>query len=347
MRYEVELVSKFVEDGFMSHDLFGNEYPLAEDRVDALNQLKFVPQETLKNVYEKYNDIVTGEVKTVNTFLSVAAKKGLMKFKPYVAYDGAFPTLVLKYNRYVHLFGECYYQVSYTNNGIGEYQRAGVRLDVLRSNMDSNRLRHSDFMKAIYYMNCISACTGIDEFDNLLKKEPEVVDEFVAKSTRAAGVFDNYTMTFEKLKSYVLPIVVDNEKDMTGVDGNLYRVPVSLTTDYVRFAVNHGAGIVTFTWTGENAEVKSMQISTSLASSLKEAAESYKDEDERDDAIKEAEEVIHDDATIETFITFGLNLLGFVANYMVIYPKDKNIAKLRGLNDRSVVTIESLSDLYK
>lgn len=347
MRYEVEIVSRFIEDGFTYQDLFGREHVLSEDRVSTLNQLKFIPQETLKNVYEQYNNIVTKDVKTVGTFLSIAAKKGLLKFKPYVAYDGAFPTLVLKYNRYVHLFRGRHYQVSYTHNGVGEYQRAGIRLDEFRAKMYSKRLRESDFMQAAYYMNCISACTGIDEFDNLLKNEPEVIDEFMANSTRAVGVFDNYTMTFKKLKSYVLPVLVTDEKELTGVDGSLYRIAASLTSDYVRFAVNRGTGVVTFTWSGGNAEVKSMQIPTLLTSPLIETAESYEDEDERYDAIEEAKAIIHDAATIETYITFGLNLLGFVANYMVVYPKDKNIAKLRGLNDRSVVTIESLSDIYK
>lgn len=347
MRYEVELVSRFIEDGFTYQDLFGHDYPLSEDRVSALNQLKFIPQETLKNVYEQYNNVVTKEIKTVGAFLVAAAKKGLLKFKPYIAYDGAFPTLVLKYNRFVHLFRGSYYQVSYTHNGVGEYQRAGVRLDEFRTKMYSKRLRESEFMQAIYYMNCISACTRIDEFDNLLKNTPEVVDEFMANSTRAVGVFDNYTMTFEKLKSYVLPMVVDDEKEMTGVDGSIYRVPANLTSDYVRFVVNRGTGTVTFTWADDNAETRSMRVPTLLSSSLMEVAASYEDEDERCDAVEEAKAIIHDEATIETYITFGLNLLGFVANYMVVYPKDKNIAKLRGLNDRSVVTIESLSDLYK
>lgn len=347
MRYEVELVSRFIEDGFTYQDMFGREHVLSEDRVSALNRLKFIPQETLKNVYEQYNSIVTEDVKAVGAFLSVAAKKGLLKFKPYVAYDGAFPTLVLKYNRFVHLFRGQRYQVSYTYRGVGEYQGAGIRLDRFRAKMYSKRLRESDFMQAIYYMNCISACTGIDEFDDLLKNSPEVVDEFMTNSTRAVGVFDNYTMSFKKLKSYVLHVTATDEKEMTGVDGDLYRVPASLTSDYARFAVNRVTGVVTFTWSDENAEIKSMQIPTLLTSSLMETAESYEDDNERYDAIEEAKAIIHDEDTIETYITFGLNLLGFVANYMVVYPKDKNIAKLRGLNDRSVVTIESLSDLYK
>ena len=348
MSYMEWLIDRFEENELKVYTPWGDYTSIKEAKQDVVKMLKYLPEEVLENLCKHYKELILTIPKTVNVFMEEASKRDLLKFKPYVVWDCKVPMLVLKYNRYVHLFRGYHYKVSYTPDGIGEYQSAGIRIDQYRNLVSIKELRQSEFMQAAYYMNCIAACTGIDEFDNLLKDNPEVVDEFVAKSTKAAGLFKVYNMTYRELMSYFVHTTVIFETDLLESGSEYYHVPASKTADYVRVVINRNKHDITFVTPTSSGLDNSFCISSYLINDFIATARKYDDEEDTDEAMEDAYSVIEDSTTYEMLVTFGLNVLGFVANYMVIYPTGANRRQvLRGVDTKDIIALNDISAIQR
>ena len=344
MGYVEMLIGEFEKDylGVFTH--WGETVPISEAKRDVVEMLKYLPKEVLANVYNHHDEIILAMPKTVGEFMEEAGRCGLLKFKPYVVWDCKVPMLVLRYKRYVHLFRGYHYQVSYTPSGVGEYRSAGIRIDQYRGLAEIKELRQSKFMQAAYYMNCIAACTGIDEFDNLLKDNPEVVDEFVSKSTKAAGIFSMYDMTYSELSSYIIPSDVVLEMDLLKNGSEYYRVPARETVDYVRVVIDRNKANITFITPTSFDAPKMLTIDSRLIGNFIGIAKEYDDEENTDESMGDALSVINNNMTYEMLVTFGLNILGFVANYTNIYPAgDSRRKALRSVDTSDIVALEDIS----
>lgn len=354
MSYEVQLCDKFMENDFVEMDLFGSTYPIKEFIKSTQVRLSYIPQETLSNLIQRFGYICeeiqrTGGNNTVDCFLQTASKLGMMKFKPYITKTGN-PTLVLKYNRYVHFFRGYRFQVSYTATGVGEYAAASVRFDALSDKCEYSVIKQSEFMQSVFYMNCIAACTGIDEFDNLLKDNPALVDEFVMQSAKSNRVFDEFTVTYKKLMtSFALAHNVTTA-DLSKQADNTWRIASSKTSDYLQFTTaKKGAAvnlIVADPNTGEPVLITFHNVyGDSLLAAIQ--SEFSNDAEELSYALEEYAGILSDKDTLAANLTFCLNSFGFVCNYMVAYPINKKNKQLRAINSTSVREFDSLSDLYK
>lgn len=359
------LVGKMEEELFYASDMFGHKHfvSLEEDtktNSDTYNKFKYIPNFHLRALVENFETIKgeCGRERTVSTFLAAAAKAGMLNFKPYITKNlyGTY-TLVLKYNRYVHLFRGYHYQCSYTADGVGEYSSAGVRIDVLRSTFGSE-LRNSKLLKMFYYMNLIACCKELDVFTKLLKNDPGLVDEFMKKSTE--DIFDNYDITYigdmvgmVNFASCGIPYTNEyfnrTNRPMLPEPAEVLRVAANDTSDVCRIRV-YDTNCVSVEFWMDNSVQEALFMLPAWEKGYSQDELTYFAETEDMDVeeyIKWMSTKIYDSSeSYYSLINFALNMCGCVANFMAIYPDRSIIASnLRALNNNDVKACKSLNDV--
>ena len=359
------LIVKLEEELFYASSVFNNRHLVSSEKdtkanSDIYKKFKYIPNFHLRALIENFETIKSecGRERTVSTFLAVAAKAGMLNFKPYITKNSYnHVTLVLKYNRYVHLFRGYHYQCSYTADGLGEYLSAGVRIDALSSTFGRD-LRNSKLLKMFYYMNLIACCKELDVFTKLLETDPGLVDEFMKKSTEE--VFDNYDITYIKdmvgLVNFVsCGIPYTNKyfnrtnRPMLPEPVEVLRVPANDTSDVCRIKV-YDTNCVSVEFWMDNSVQEAMFMLPEWEKDYSQNELTYFAETEDMDTeeyIKWMSSKIYDSSeSYYSLINFALNMCGCVANFMTIYPGRKTIkSNLRALNNNDVRVCKSLSDV--
>lgn len=361
MSYEKEITKKLLElkPDCYSSSIFGHDMPLADSEYVLIEKLKYIPQDNKERIFNDMTTIVTDRVKNVDTFVQALAGQGYLKFEPYMTKNSVgTPTLVLKHNRFVHLFRGYYFQVSYTAEGIGEYRKANVRLDhtlslikdiemvfddrstkqpdygecetELKQAMERNRIQ-----EIFCYMNCINACTGIDAFDVLLQKSPDIVDAFVKESVKHR--IPDFSLTYREM----IDLLCTNSTDMISIQDPkaIYRLPASDTQDVCRLRVYDWDTVAVETMRGCSYHECIFKFPPFELSS--EFSKKYGDAFWRFDFPQRLQESL-----FLQLVSFVLNSVSVIINYMVVYSNRKDTNNnLLALNNPEVKTLSTLNDL--
>ena len=246
----------------------------------------------------------------------------------------------------------------YTAEGIGEYRKANVRLDHTLSLMedidmvfDDRSANHpyyeecgielkqvakrSRIQEIFCYMNCINACTGIDAFDKLLQKSPEVVDAFVKESLKHR-MFD-FSLTYREM----IDLLCTNSTGMIVIQDPIaiFRLPESDTQDVCRLHVYDWDTIAVETMRGGSYHECIFKLPSFELSS--EFSEKYGDAFWRFDFPQRLQENL-----FLQLASFVLNSVSVVVNYMTAYSNRKDTNNnLLALNNPEVKTLSTLNDL--
>ena len=351
------LIDRLAEDGFKvsfcSHSYEIND-KLSFDMVDE--QLSCLPAHNLRCLLNNYITLKEecGCEKFVSVFLSIAAKAGMLKFEPFISKgkDGNY-SLVLKYNRFVHLFRDMYFQCSYTEDGRGTYSSSGVRLDVIYSLFRNYGLQDCKLLKYLYYMNLIHCCREIDAFNDLLEHNSDLVNQFMQLSTK--HLFREYSV------KYIDDIVNDVVSFMgygtyrgvgpgfLGDPKEIYRVSKNETSDFARVNIydTHMVGIEV--WEQESLN----EVLFTLPNVFDEGVDVESLADDWNMDTKEFGKMVSD-AIYESYevrcalVAFALNFSGFVTNFLVTYPTSvRKDSKLRALNQQDIKEFKNLGVLYR
>lgn len=359
MDYAKAIIEKLVElrpDLHHYTGIFGNHELVADNKAEVAEKFKYLPEANLKDIFNDLEKLKYA--KNFEDFMNDLAVRNYLKFKPFVTKNAyGTPTLVLRHNRFVHLFRGYYFQVSYSANGEGEYRTANVRLDNLLSNIKKIMLVSPDDCDALYdgtsdkelseavkrsklpeivaYMNCINVCFGIEAFDKLLVESPEVVDEFVREAM--SKVIPGYSLTYKELVSSICT----PENDFLELQDPLvvYKIPDSATQDICRVSIYDWHSICVEAMTDKTYHKYLYTIPEIKLSEV--FLETYKDclwVTEFPEELKKS--------LLLQLVSFALNSVGVVCNYMVAYSvyKGKN-ANLLSLNNKYVKVLNSLNDV--
>lgn len=348
MSYKKELKQKLTDAGVMGYTLLGDEVSadyafsdvglsgVPEVVAERLLSAEFNPDDSLSEIVDKWK------------------KAGLLAFDPVIVMsENHYPSIALKYNRYLHLFRNYNFHISYTREGVGEYASANVRTDWMYNKIaDAWRYckassSDSDLYQALMYMNLIACGTCLDSFNKLLKNNSELVDKFLAKCLKAWDLCYNTTMTYEKLRQYIVRADVNEDLEHEYID--IYRVPKSDTMDYCRLRIHSFDDVLV-------ASIELMENGLPVIYKLELPEALNKDKvaslnDERLEDYNEAwDEFKRSSEFITSQVNFLLNTFGYEVNYQVCYPmlpelRKDNANVLKSINDANVIEFKSLSDL--
>lgn len=330
MCYEKLIVDKMIASKkFLISDVFGTQMPLSEDPSEMLEKLVHLPEENKKLIFDNVDSLISMSDSSCCRFMEVAADAGYLKFTPFIIeIAGSSPVLMLKYNRFVYLSKGVKFTVSYTFSGVGEYQSANTSLGAVVANLHDTR--ETLPVQLLLYMNLLNACAGIDAFTDLLKNHTDVVDEFVRLS--AEPIFGDYNVTYDDVCKTVKDVT--HEYDTTGAFGVIYRVGKSDTADLCRVCVLSNICVDV-----ESAPDKSYRKLRVELPYWKSSLDYYNDDFSECDV---EQELANSRDIRMQLISFALNYMGIVANFVSIHPMSKTFGSIRALNDPSVVTLKDL-----
>ena len=343
--YKYDIVQYLIENGdYYVSNIFGHKCDLKDDRERAYEYLDYIPVDNLKKMLAHIEELVP-RIADRFSYISLienAAELGYLAFEPYITVnDYLCPVLVLKYNRYVHLYCEYYYQVSYTANGIGEYRRANNRIDHLRDSL-AEELHESTLLKYLYYMNLIQACTGIDNFDKVLRYNSSLIDKFMQLST--IKVFNSFDITYSQMKNAIF-----NNKQVNRYTNAkfIYRIAASDTRDILRLNVYSNTSVgITKMLEGRPIEiVAELPVLDMINQDLRMLIKLYNMIDRK--AIEIYENAVKDTPAIfESFVTFILNTAKIVVNHLVAYSCEQPRPEtMPALNDKHIIKIETVDNI--
>lgn len=350
------LVERFIFDDLSYYD-YGFNTPISSEfeKVQVMQSMSGIPVQNLRNLLSNYDKLLSdcGTNKVTDVFIEMASKEGLLNFEPYISVDNAGEySLVLEYNRFVHLFRGLYYQCSCTESGIGEYTRSGIMLNEIDRVFEKYCLNGSKLHKYMYYINLINCCKGLDSFDNLLETDPMLVDRFMKLSTQK--VFKDYDIKYREdivqdMVTYINPKDIIKSQQALGAPRKTYRVPWDEVTDCARVKVyeDNFVGIEFY----EDYSVQEWLFT--LPNVIDESTDVHRlavEWDMLDDMfVSMAAHDIYDNFEVQcSLVSFALNYSGFVTNFGVTYPtKARLSSKLMSLCMPGVPEFKNLNTLYK
>lgn len=267
----------------------------------ALNSLIYLPMDNLIELL--FIDYSPPNLLTLNDVYKFWESEGLLKFEPYLTLDKHdYPVLVLELNKFV-TFNESSrkFQVlyslfsTYPNN---EYSRACTASMLGDSVAEFNK---SMELQKLFYMDCVTCCSSLKSFNDLLSSNPEVVDCYVKECAKMLG--RKLTVTYEDVKDVLSEVMLQTFFPM-------HRITASANTDYCRLYVRKDKII--------------FEVATNLMGkhTLYEIKTKYRCKEEQ---LK--------------LVVFGLYLLGIIIDWNSVYNTNENLIEMRAINVRNTLTI--------
>lgn len=187
--------------GFTEHSskdlLSSDRQPFAVGR-GLMKQFQWLPEENLKKIAEF--DI--SACKDYTDVYQTWGRKGFFKFVPYIVDGKDNPTLVLKHNKFMHMFRGYHFQISGTKDGIGECNIGNFRTSgLLRLLANYEHYEDSHLLFLMMYSAMIDCGFQNDNFRYAFYDHTDVIDKFFAASMKYWRV--NFPYDSSLLQQYI------------------------------------------------------------------------------------------------------------------------------------------------
>ena len=156
MTYTTLLCNKFNEAGIVGRDMMRGSDESFTKFSEFIQNLCHLPEESIKKILE----LDVSSCKTEAELTQLLGRNKLLQCEPKIVDKKDNPTLMLRYNRYLHLFRGYDYQVSCTSKGIGSWSNSywGIR-SLLEANRD---LGHTNAVQLLLMAAAIDSAGKLD-----------------------------------------------------------------------------------------------------------------------------------------------------------------------------------------
>lgn len=178
-------------------------------------QLNFLPVENL----QKIASCEVTDWSDIGKVLDCWGRCGGLRFDPYIVDTENNPTLVIRYNRYLHMFRGYHFQVSGTCAGSGTCEQGSYRTDFLLNHRDA-LWENSALVNMLCYAAAIDAAYVFDNFRAWVKKSPDEFDSFIHMSFEYWRM--KLTYKWEDILKYI-----HVESDWSNTDRQIYKITCS------------------------------------------------------------------------------------------------------------------------
>lgn len=316
----------------MSDDILDNTYVEVTPSCENVEELKWLPDLNLKQIL-KYS--IPKKGMKIEDLRKEWGRQGFFKFKPYIE-DDYYPSLVLRTNRFLHMFRGYHFQVSYTHNGIGEYESGIQRIEPLlklcRDTIYEEFAAHSKYVALLWYSHLITVGSVIDSFRECLS-DSQLLTKFLVDTLACMGVSLNYS--WDELKGYV-------SYGVGNIPYDEYQTVWEYDKDKIlfRLAFNEQKVQVEYMRNGK-PHVLTLAIPDIFEGVTTSNYSEEELEEIREEVLELGGKYI---GNIGTFTLLALSLAGFHANYMAMYSLEPREC-LRPINSDNIVQVSKLEDI--
>ena len=294
---------------------------------DATQGLMFLPMENI----QKLVDCPIDECKHLKDVYQAWGKCGALRFNPYEVDENCNPSLVLRQNRFLHMFRGYYFQASGTLDGIADYGSGSYRMNFLTQAHCYDRvLRESLISYMLWWAALIDVGFRFDNFVEAFNKDISSIEKFLSDSMKFWRRDTNYKWS-------------DVEKYITFSTGNID------TTQRKMYQLKDDDGIIAYLSIGKNSvqvETADNTLLTIRIPDLNEGA-GYDLADE-DDLMEFEYEVdtLEYNNYLEMIAVMALKFMGIHISFINFYPLKGRMKTMRPINAPGVVNVKDLNDIY-
>ena len=293
---------------------------------DSTCGLMFMPMESLKKLAECPIDKCTH----FRDVYQAWGKYGALKFTPYEVDSKDNPSLILRHNRFLHMFRGYRFQASGTLDGIGDCGSSSYRTNFLTQARYYNHVLYNGLISyMLWWAALIDVGFRFDNFVEAFNKDVTPIEKFLSDSIKYCGGPEGYSW-------------VDVEKYITIGTGNID------TSERKMYQLND-KGLIAYLAIGK----KSIQVETAdnFLVTIKvpelNLGTDYdlEDEDDRDDFESEVE-ILENNHYLEMLAVMALKLAGIHISFMNFYPLKGRMKTMRPINEPGVINVKNLNDIY-
>lgn len=172
-----EICNRLNEHGLVDTDIFGDKHEYTPSSGFGA-KLQYMPEENLQKM-------IDCDVQDWSDFLAVSnawGRAGALRFTPYILQKDN-PSLVMRYNRYLHMFRGYHFQASGSVSGEGDYGIGSYRTDFLTRAEYWDSLAHNGLLAyLLWWAAMIDVGFKFDNFIELYKTDKSVLEKFLAAS---------------------------------------------------------------------------------------------------------------------------------------------------------------------
>lgn len=325
-----KICARLNEHGFVDTNAFGvkHEFMLTDGFGKGL---RFLPEDNLQKILDC-------DIKDWSEFSKVYnawGRAGALRFEPYMTDQHENPTLVLRHNRYLHMFRGYHFQASGTIDGIGDCGSGSYRTDFLiRPSYYHEILSCGLITYMLWWAAVIDVGFKFDNFVELFNNNKLVLEEYLNNSVSYWGGPAKYH--WSDIEKYIEigrgNIDVYNRKmyQLQKKDGGIDAyLAIGINTIQVETASNK---LVTIT-------IPDLNIGADYNLDSEDDKESYDDE----------VSILESNHFREILLVMAAKLAGIDLNFTGYHflwePEDDK--SMRPINAPGVVITESLNEIYK
>lgn len=250
-------------------DVLSNEPNMLVDKDSyEVKCFKWLPEENLKLLA----DFNFAEWGSWDRAYQELGRRKILQFKPYVkSFPDGDQSLVLRHNRFLHLFRGYYFQTSMTIGGSGDAGHSSMRIDGIFKHAEPRRLAvKSKLYYMLFYAALIDCGFKYDSFIELFTSDRPVVDKFLQDSLNIWHMKFKYTWSdiqeyFTESQDVIIPAEHDNTFEVLASKGVLcrfyidndsigveYRKKGTLINNTMRLQIPKWCDGISLTWVEDN-----------------------------------------------------------------------------------------------
>lgn len=312
------------EKGFEDCDAFGRvtEYS-AESSFGR--SLSFLPVDNLAKIAE----LPIEDYESFNAIYQAWGKSGALRFTPYEVDPRDNPSLVIRHNRFLHMFRGYHFQASATVDGIGDCGSGSYRTDFLvRARYNQRIHKYGVITYLLWWAALIDVGFRFDNFVEAFYSDKSVIEKFLSDSTAFWSRRTDFK--WKDVEPYIKigtgHIDINNRK--------MYQL--------------RDKGIDAYLAIGK----KTIQVETAdklvtiyVPSFNEGGIYDLYDEDDLYDYEDEVSE-FEGNHYLEILAVMAFKLAGIHISFINYYPIVKHLGTLRPINSPDVINVSSLNDIY-
>ncbi len=326
-----DVCDKLTEKGLLEH-VMHDEYTNYSPSRGFGSTLRWLPVENLKKM-------VSCDISRCKDFRQVYdawGRAGALRFEPYIAVDDeddGNPSLVVRRDRFIHMFRGYHFQASGTIDGIGDCGSGAYRMDfVTRVPYYDKLLSNGIITYMLWWAGFIDVGFQFDNFREMFHNNIDVLNSFMNKSMGAWHL--NQCRTWSDVEEYI--------KWETGNIDTVNRTMYQLVDDSGVVFCYMAMGKKTI-----QIELAGSQMFTLAIPNLNEDGIYNLDDEDELDEFESQEKVLIDNHYIEMLTVMAFKLCGVNLSFHGWWPLEKNFDKMRPINRPGVVDLKSLNEIYK
>ena len=291
------------------------------------SSIKYLPMENLIKMYECSIDSCS----CFKEAYQLWGRSGILKFQPYMVDTCGNPSLVLRHNRYLHMFRGYRFQVSATVDGITECRSGSYSTTFLTDVPYYRKILTNGLVSyMLWWAALIDVGFCYDNFVTLFNENRNIIEEFLKTSINYWGGPKDFNW------SDIEPYIKIEKGNIDTINRNVFQLKNDSTVE-AYLAI--GSKTIQIETEGSNL------VTITIPELSEKSGYDLTDDDAYEDYNYECE-CLKRHHYVEMFTVMALKLAGIHMSFTNYYFMKNRKSRMRPINKPGVINVATLNDIH-